>query len=190
MVSRISVVNKISKGKRQPRLVDLIKKNPFVTDDDLAKNFNVSVQTIRLDRVELGIPELRMRTKLVAENAHEKVRSIMGHEMVGELIELELGQFATSCLEVVPIMVAEKSKVCRGDYIFSQANILAAALIDSEIVLTGSARLRFKRPVYLGEKIIAHAFLARKKINKYLVKVVSKVESEEVFMGKFVFVAK
>jgi acyl-coenzyme A thioesterase PaaI-like protein len=140
--------------------------------------------------MELCIPELRMRTKQVAEKAHEEVKSMMGHEMVGELVELELGKFATSILEVVPQMVAEKSKVCRGDFIFSQANTLAAALIDAEIVLTGSARLRFKRPVYLHENIIAHAFLARKKVNNYLIKVVSKVGAEEVFVGKFILVAR
>lgn len=67
---------------------------------------------------------------------------------------------------------------------------MAAALIDAEIVLTGNARIRFRRPVYLNEKIVAHAFLARKKINKYLIKVVSKVGTEEVFMGKFIFVAR
>jgi acyl-coenzyme A thioesterase PaaI-like protein len=184
------MAKRISKENRQFRLLKLIDTNPFVTDDELAKHFDVSIQTVRLDRLKLGIPELRMRTKQVAEQAHQKVKSVMLHELVGELIELELGHFATSVLEVVKEMVAEKSQVCRGDYIFSQANTLAAALIDADIVLTGSARLRFRRPVYLNEKIIAHAFLARKKINKYLIKVVSKVGIEEVFVGKFVFVGR
>ncbi|MDD2211863.1 MAG: transcription factor FapR [Clostridia bacterium] len=184
------MVKKLNKKKRQLQLLKLIDTNPFVTDEELAKYFAVSIQTIRLDRLALDIPELRMRTMQVAEQAHQQVKSMVAHEMVGKLIELQLGQFATSVLEVGLEMVAEKSQVCRGDYLFSQANALAAALIDAEIVLTGSARLRFRRPVYLNEKIIAHAFLARKKINKYLIKVVSKVETEEVFMGKFVFVAK
>ena len=87
-------------------------------------------------------------------------------------------------------MVAEKSQVCRGDYIISQANTLAVALIDAEIVLTGSARLRFRRPVYLNEKIVANAVFARKKSNKHLIKVVSKVGAEEVFVGKFILVAR
>ena len=43
-------------------------------------------------------------------------------ELVGELLELELGLSASSILVVTPDMVAEKSQVCRGDYIFSQAN--------------------------------------------------------------------
>lgn len=183
-------IAKIKKEERQLQLHKLIADNPFVTDDELAAQFAVSVQTIRLDRARLGIPELRKRTKQVAEQVHQKVRSMVADEIMGDLLEVELGQFATSILEVTPAMVAEKSKVCSGDYIFSQANRLAAALIDAEIVLTGNARIRFRRPVYLNEKIVAHAFLARKKINKYLIKVVSKVGTEEVFMGKFIFVAR
>ncbi|HHZ16474.1 MAG TPA: transcription factor FapR [Clostridia bacterium] len=181
---------RIGKEERQFRLSQLIKENPFVTDDELAAHFGVSVQTIRLDRAKMGIPEVRIRTQQMAEQAHQKVRSIAADEMMGELVEVELGHFATSVMEVTPEMVTEKSKVCSGDYIFSQANRLAAALIDADIVLTGNARLRFRRPVYLNEKIVAHAFLARKKINKYLIKVISKVGTEEVFMGKFIFVAR
>jgi hypothetical protein len=181
---------RIGKEERQFRLSQLIKENPFVTDDELAAHFAVSVQTIRLDRAKMGIPEVRIRTQQMAEQAHQKVRSIAADEMMGELVEVELGHFATSVMEVTPEMVTEKSKVCSGDYIFSQANRLAAALIDADIVLTGNARVRFRRPVYLNEKIVAHAFLARKKINKYLIKVISKVGTEEVFMGKFIFVAR
>lgn len=187
-MSRLS--SRISKEQRHIQLKQMINDNPFITDEELAKNFRVSIQTIRLDRIELRIPELRERTKMVAEQVFNKVRSVSGHEFVGELIDLELGQYATSVLDVVPEMVSENSQVCRGDYLFSQANTLAVALIDADIVLTGSARLRFRRPVYLNEKIVAHAFLARKKINKYLVKVVAKVGTEEVFVAKFVLVAR
>jgi len=184
------MVQRASKAERQAQLVKLFSENPFTTDEELAKKFDVSIQTIRLDRMELNIPELRERTKQVAEQAFQKVRSLTGRELVGELLELELGHYAASIMEVVPEMVAEKSQVCRGDYIFSQANTLAAALIDAEIVLTGSARLRYRRPVYLKEKIVARAVLARKKTNKYLIKVVSKVGAEEVFVGKFILVAR
>lgn len=184
------MVLRLNKDIRQKNLSQLIEENPFTTDEQLAKKFDVSVQTIRLDRMELGIPELRERTKKVAEQIHNKVRSVSGGELVGELVELELGFYATSVLDVIAEMVTEKSQVCRADYIFSQANTLASALIDAEIVLTGSARIRYKRPAYLNEKIMARAFLARKKSNKYLVKVVSKVGAEEIFVGKFILAAR
>jgi len=184
------MVVRLGKERRQKELTNLIYSNPFTTDDELARKFDVSIQTIRLDRLELGIPELRERTKQVAEHSFNKVRSITGGEFVGDLVELELGSHATSILEIVSEMVAEKSKVCRGDHIYSQAAALAIALIDAEIVLIGSARLRYRRPVYLQEKIISKAVFARKKYNKHLIKVVSKVGAEEVFVGKFILVAR
>lgn len=185
-----AMVHRVSKEQRQKELANLLYTNPFTTDDELAKKFDVSVQTIRLDRTELGIPELRERTKQVAEQVYQKVRSMTGGELVGELLKFERGKQASSIMEVMPEMVVNKSRVCRSDYLFSQANTLAVAIVDADIVLTGSARIRYRRPVYLNEKIVAYAFLARKKINKYLIKVTAKVGAEEVFVGKFIVVAK
>ena len=48
-----------SKKVRQQRLEAALIKNPFLTDAHLAEQFEVSIQTIRLDRLALGIPELR-----------------------------------------------------------------------------------------------------------------------------------
>lgn len=50
-----------SKKVRQQRLEAALIKNPFLTDAHLAEQFEVSIQTIRLDRLALGIPELRER---------------------------------------------------------------------------------------------------------------------------------
>ncbi|MBZ4655433.1 MAG: DeoR-like helix-turn-helix domain, partial [Peptococcaceae bacterium] len=44
------MVRQLSKAQRQARLVELLQENPFTTDEELAKYFNVSIQTIRLDR--------------------------------------------------------------------------------------------------------------------------------------------
>ncbi|MGI6224710.1 MAG: transcription factor FapR [Peptococcales bacterium] len=181
---------RLPKPKRQEELQVFLNENPFATDEDLAQEFGCSIQTIRLDRLELGIPEVRERMKRVAETNYSKVKSVTDTEIIGELIELELGVKATSVLEVTPEMVADKSHVCRGHHIFSQANMLAVALIDAEIVLTGSARIRYRRPVYLKEKLVATAVLARQRSNKHLVKVVSKVGAEEVFVGKFIVVSR
>ncbi|MFZ7104501.1 MAG: transcription factor FapR [Peptococcaceae bacterium] len=181
---------KLAKTERQEQLQKCLLENPFATDEELAQKFSCSIQTIRLDRLELGIPEVRERMKRVAESNYSKVKSVTDAEIIGELTQLELGIEATSILEVTAEMVAEKSNVCRGHHIFSQANMLAVALIDAEVVLTGSARIRYRRPVYLNEKIVATAQLARQRSNKHLVKVVSKVGAEEVFVGKFIVVSR
>ena len=58
-----------SKRERQRLLQETIRENPFITDEELAEKFSVSVQTIRLDRLELSIPELRERIKHVARQS-------------------------------------------------------------------------------------------------------------------------
>ena len=186
----IQMSKRIPKLQRQEKLQEILSENPFITDDDLAQEFGCSVQTIRLDRLELGIPELRERVKKVAQINHAKVRSIADKEIIGELIELELGKKAVSVLQITSEMVADKTKICRGHHIFSQANMLAMALIDADAVLTGSARIRYRRPVYLNEKLVATAIFARRHSNKHLIKVVSKVGAEEVFVGKFIMVSR
>ena len=40
------------------------------------EQFDVSIQTIRLDRTHLNIPELRKRIKLVAEQNYGRIKSM------------------------------------------------------------------------------------------------------------------
>lgn len=95
---------------RQSLLIDYVKSKPFFTDEELAKLLNVSIQTIRLDRLELGIPELRERVKQLAEATQKKVKSISSSEVSGELLELELGKSGISLMNITEDMVFEKLK--------------------------------------------------------------------------------
>ena len=61
-------MNISKKQIRQQRLLKELEKNPFLTDEQLALTLKVSIQTIRLDRLGKGIPELRERTRQMAEN--------------------------------------------------------------------------------------------------------------------------
>ena len=62
---------KLKKDKRREAIRQQIDSNPFITDHELSDLFQVSIQTIRLDRT-LNIPELRERIKLVAEKIMTK----------------------------------------------------------------------------------------------------------------------
>ncbi|WP_410960521.1 DeoR family transcriptional regulator, partial [Salmonella sp. SKLX063344] len=87
----------MKKVERQQLLVEKIEETPFITDEELANYFNVSVQTIRLDRLELAIPELRERIKSVATNQwNETVKSLPLDEVIGDIIDLELDRRAIS----------------------------------------------------------------------------------------------
>lgn len=63
------------------------------------------------------------------------------------------------------------------------------AIIDSDVVLTGIARLRYKKPVYSGQLLVAKARIATKKSNKYLVSVHIKCNHKEVFTAKLIMVS-
>ncbi|MGF7431775.1 transcription factor FapR [Thermoanaerobacterium thermosaccharolyticum] len=180
---------KLNKKERLRQLKIEIDKNPFYTDDELAELFSVSVQTIRLDRMELGIPELRERIKNVAEENYHKVKAIVGSEMVGELIDLELGKSGISIFEPTPDMAFLKTKIIRGNYIYSQAESLAISVIDAEAALIGVANIKYKYPVRIGDRLIAKAEVIRKRGNKYFVWVMIKAKNKEVFRGKFILVS-
>lgn len=174
---------------RQSLLIDYMKTKPFFTDEDLAKLLNVSIQTIRLDRLELGIPELRERIKKLAEATQKKVKSISSREVSGELLDLELGKSGISLLNVTEDMLFEKSRVAKGEYMFAQANSLALALIDAPMAITGVANIKYKAPVHLGDKLVAKAELKHRRGNKYFVWVKIKNGTKEVFRAKFILVS-
>ena len=174
---------------RQSLLIDYMKTKPFFTDEDLAKLLNVSIQTIRLDRLELGIPELRERIKKLAEATQKKVKSISSREVSGELLDLELGKSGISLLNVTEDMVFETSRVAKGEYMFAQANSLALALIDAPMAITGVANIKYKAPVHVGDKLVAKAELKHRRGNKFFVWVKIKNGTKEVFRAKFILVS-
>lgn len=183
-------MRKISAKKRRQQSLQLrLQEEPFLTDEELAEIFQVSVPTIRLDRLELGIPELRERLKNVAENTYNKVKSIHSKEIVGELVDISLGESGISILETDDTMVFEKTKIIRGHFIYSFAETLAIAVIDADVALIGVANIKYKSPVYAGTKLIAKAEVKRFKGNKYIVWVRIKEKQIEVFRGKFILVS-
>lgn len=106
-----------SKKVRQQRLEAALIKNPFLTDAHLAEQFEVSIQTIRLDRLALGIPELRERTRHMAENAQKKLQAITSEDIVGELIDLEIGVSGISMMTVNKEMVLQKPVYAGAIYV-------------------------------------------------------------------------
>lgn len=178
------------KRDRQQALVNLLSENPFLTDEELALALAASVPTVRLDRLELGISELRVRTKEVAEQFYGQIRSLGSGELIGDILELVIGERGMSMLEVEKDMVFSKTKILRGHYLFAQANSLAVALIDADVVLTGSAAVRFLNPVFLKEKVVAHARIVSRKGNSYVIRTSSRVGGQDVVRGRFTVMAK
>ncbi|WP_046175090.1 transcription factor FapR [Domibacillus indicus] len=175
-----------SKKDRQERLQKTIQENPFITDEELAQEFSVSVQTIRLDRMELSIPELRERIKYVAEkNMKDEVRSLPLEEVIGEIIDIELDKSAISIFDVQREHVFTRNGIARGHHLFAQANSLAVAVINDEMALTGKAEIRFTQPVKEGSRVVAKAKVTSSEKGRTIVEVSSFVGSDLVFRGEF-----
>lgn len=181
-------IERLPKRARQQQLVKIIEDNPFVTDQELTRQLKVSIQTIRLDRLELGIPELRERMKLMAERSYDQVRSLPLHEVIGDIVDLQLDKSGISIFEIREEHVFSRTGIARGHHVFAQANSLAVAVINDEIALTFSADIRFIRSVHLGEKCIAKAYVRPMSGNKgkAKVEVFTYVGEEMVFQGNFV----
>jgi len=173
------------KNKRHQDLKRLVAADPFTTDQELASKLGVSVQTIRLDRLELGIPDARSRIREVARDAYEKVKSITESEVIGELIDLELGESALSVLTATADMALAHSGVIRGHHLFAMANSLAVAVVDAKVALTGSATVRFVRRVRVGDRMVAKARVTEISGRRHTVSVAIRVGADEVFTGEF-----
>jgi acyl-coenzyme A thioesterase PaaI-like protein len=177
------------KKERQSVLLEKLSQDPFLTDEELAEIFKVSVPTIRLDRLELGIPELRERIRNVAKKNYSKVKSLKSKEIVGELLDISLGVGGISMLETDDSMAFERTKIIRGHYIYSLAESLAIAVIDADVALVGVANIKYKTPVYSGSKLLAKAEVKKVKDNKFIVWVNILHKQVEVFRGKFILVS-
>ena len=140
----------------------MLERNPFLTDEQLAKALEVSIQTIRLDRLRMNIPDL---------------------------IDLELNKIGISMLKITPEMVLEKTGVARGYYMFAMANTLALAVVDADAALTGVGNVKYKVPVYAGATLVAKAEVIRREHDKYVIWVKVRNNNEEVFRAKFIIVS-
>ena len=179
-------MNSSKKIIRQERLSKLLERNPFLTDEQLAKALEVSIQTIRLDRLRMNIPEVRERTRQMAENAQTKLKAIDKKDIVGDL---ELNKIGISMLKITPEMVLEKTGVARGYYMFAMANTLALAVVDADAALTGVGNVKYKVPVYAGATLVAKAEVIRREHDKYVIWVKVRNNNEEVFRAKFIIVS-
>lgn len=179
---------KYSKKERQKLLKQTIEDNPFVTDDQLASKFNVSVQTIRLDRMELSIPELRERIKdVAAHNFENEVKTLPIDEVIGEIIDIDLDDRAISIFDVKEEHVFQRNGIARGHHLFAQANSLAVAVIDDDLALTVKSDLTYTKPVHAGNRVVAKAVVTKQDAdtNRTYVTVTSTVEGKTVFIGNF-----
>ena len=171
---------KLKKTERRHEIKKAINENPFITDSELCELFNVSIQTIRLDRTQLNIPELRKRIKSVAKQNYEYIKGLEANEVIGDLIQVKPNYSAQSIIEIT-----EKTRIARGHILFAQANSLCVALIHNSTVLTQESNLKFIEKVKLHDNVRAEATVINRTNRHYDIKVESFVKDTRVFTGIF-----
>lgn len=172
---------------RCEKLLQYLELNPLATDEILAKEFNVSINTIRLDRARLGIKEFKERLKSKAEETMSKVTSISESEFVGDMINFIPGESAKSRLETNGSMTFAGMDVVRGEYIYSFAETIAISLIPTKAALVGVANIKYVEPIGANTVIYACAEVKRKTESGYIVWVRIVDEKDGLkFKGKFI----
>lgn len=175
----------IKKTERRHEIKKAINENPFITDSELCELFNVSIQTIRLDRTQLNIPELRKRIKSVAKQNYEYIKGLEANEVIGDLIQVKPNYSAQSIIEITEEYVFQKTRIARGHILFAQANSLCVALIHNSTVLTQESNLKFIEKVKLHDNVRAEATVINRTNRHYDIKVESFVKDTRVFTGIF-----
>ncbi len=174
---------------RHEQLSKLILDQPFLTDGQIATRLNVSVPTVRLDRLELGIKEMRERVRQMATATKEKVKAISKNDIVGELLNLELNKTGMALFETTKDMTFENSSVISGQYLYSFAESTALSIIDADVALVGVANIKYKIPVLANDNLIAKAEVKEIRLKNFIVWVTIYRDEIEVFRGKFILVA-
>lgn len=181
-------MKKKSKAQRQKELIEMLQADPFYTDEELSSVFEVSIQTIRLDRMSLNIPELRERVKSIAETQSSKVKTLGIKEITGEIIDLSMGKLGISMLEITEDMLYSKTNTLKDAYIFSLADSLAMAIIDAPKVIMRFANVKCLKLIEQKDRLIAKAEIYKQVDTKHYVKVViNNKAQEQIFRGKFIF---
>ncbi len=183
-------VHGLTRHERQELLRGVLRADPFLTDEELADRFGVSVQTVRLDRLALGIPEVRRRVHEVAQRNLKVIRTLRSAEIVGQVLDLQLGQRGLSLLEPTAEMAFERTGIVRGAVLFGQAETLALAIAEAERAAVELVNVKFKRPVRVGERLVAKAEVLRRRRDGGLVVLVEVCVGEEVVCrAKFVVIS-
>lgn len=169
----------MTKKQRHDYIMSIISENPFLKDDELSKQCNVSISTIRNDRAELGISEYRERVKSAAENEFHTVES------KEELLDLKIYETGLSVLETDSSMLFKNTNIVKSQCIYALAENLALNVINANAALVKVANVKYCEQVNLGDKLVAKSTVKREKNNQYIVHVIISVDMREVFRGKF-----
>ncbi len=172
--------------ERSEKILEYLCENPLATDEVLANRFNVSVNTIRLDRARLGIKEFKERLKDKANNAMKMVTSMPQMEFICNMVNFNKNESVVSRIETDKSMAFENTDIVKGQYVYSFAETVAMSLLPITEAIIEVANIKYVEKIVAGAVLFAKAELKRKTDAGYLVWVRIVDEKENLkFKAKF-----
>ena len=104
---------------------------------------------------------------------------------MGEPLEIRTGEFASARLKANSEMTVDNSGLIHGGFTFGLADYAAMIAVNEPYVVLASARVRFTRPVRVGEELMAEARVIQVEGRKRNVEVKVSSSSNVVFHGEF-----
>ena len=175
----------MSRQERHQQLLRCLSQDPLQTDQTLARQLGVSVPTIRLDRLTLGIPPLRGRSQQLAEQVAHASQSRDEINGLGELVALERGLKARATLSIDDEMGSGVGGMAPTYYLLAHAERLVYKVVSGDVVLTGLVYAKFYRPVRAGERLTSVASVIRRTRNRVVVLVEMTLQDAPVFRAKY-----
>lgn len=176
------------KENRHKLLREKLEAQPYLTDGELAEIFHVSVPTIRLDRMSLGIRSLQGRLKQIAATGSEQLPA--AEHQAGVLVDIEKGVRGISIMETNKDMCFTGTDIVQGGHIYMMAENLALAIIGKPAAITQVGNIKYKTPVVRGSRLVARGEVREKRKDSFILWVKVYDRESEAYRGKFIFYTK
>lgn len=166
-----------SVSTRHDQIRTEVARNPLVLDEELARQLNVSIHTIRLDRRKIGIPEVRRRSQ---NPSLFPATTYTCFESCAEMLELTIDHEAIALFCTDDRMCNRPGGPVREGILFDFAASLARASVPPEFVFIGEVNLKIFSPVIPGDKVFARSGVKLAQIQKREVQIVLKTGNRPV----------
>ena len=119
------------------------------------------------------------------DNMEIKTHKKINQELSGKPVEIKEGQSATVILQTTDDMVADKTGLIHGGFIFSSADYCAMLTVNHPNVVLAKSEVKFLKPAKLGDSIKFISNVISKENNKWIIEVSGYIKENKIFTGKF-----
>jgi len=171
--------------ERHQQLLRFLTEDPLQTDERLAERLGVSVPTVRLDRMTLGVPALRRRSQELAKQVLKASPLSDDLNAFGELTALERGLSVQAKIAIKPQMAVGVGGSVPSYFLLAHAERLVYSVVGGEVVLTAVVNAKCYRPVRSGEILASYARVIRHQHGRVVVLVEMTSSQTRVFRAKY-----